>query len=356
LRKHILMAVAISLSSLSVCASADNFKDPLDVVAPATRLVTTTPLAAVAAAGSRLVAVGVRGLIITSDDAGASWVQRRSPVSSDLLALSFPTASQGWAVGHDGVILHTDDGGKNWSKQYDGRQAATQLADHFRKLADSPEESNSATGKRLLQEMQLNYENGPEQALLDVWFEDAQHGFASGSFGTLLSTVDGGKSWQSRIEDVEYKELLHFNAIRAVGKNIYIASERGIVFRFDRERGRFVPMQTGYNGSYFSLAADGDTVIAVGLKGNVYRSIDTGKSWSKIDAGVISTLTAAASVGSGRMLLTSQAGNLLISDDAGSSFKTLKVPRPTLLSGVVQTGTASAVVVGVSGVQQVKLK
>ncbi len=351
LRKFVL-AAAVVLSVVHTYSIADSFKDPLDVAAPATHLITSTPLSGIAAAGNRLISVGVRGLIITSEDAGTTWVQRGSPVSSDLLAVNFPTALQGWAVGHDGVVLHSEDGGKNWNKQFDGRMAATQLIARFQKLVDGGDESS----KHLLQDMKLNYENGPEQALLDVWFEDAQHGFICGSFGTLLSTADGGKSWQSRIEDVEYGELLHFNAIRSDGKNIYIASEKGIVFRFDRERKRFVPVQTGYQGSYFTLAIDGDTVVAAGLKGNAYRSVDAGKTWSKIDTGVMSTLTAAASAGRGRMLLTSQAGNLLISDDAGRNFKSIRVPRPTLLSGVVPTGTDNVVVVGLSGVQQVKLK
>lgn len=32
------------------------------------------------------------------------------PVSSDLVAVSFPDAANGWAVGHDGVVLKTSDG------------------------------------------------------------------------------------------------------------------------------------------------------------------------------------------------------------------------------------------------------
>ena len=31
------------------------------------------------------------------------------PVSSDLVAVAFPTPQQGWAVGHDGVILASAD-------------------------------------------------------------------------------------------------------------------------------------------------------------------------------------------------------------------------------------------------------
>ena len=74
-------------------------------------------------AGDRLVAVGQRGHVVVSSDGGATWKQAQVPVSSDLVAVYFVDAKQGWAVGHDGVILHTADGGEYWELQLDGRKA-----------------------------------------------------------------------------------------------------------------------------------------------------------------------------------------------------------------------------------------
>jgi len=59
----------------------------------------------------RLVGVGSRGHVLTSDVRGKTWLQRPVPVSTDLVAVNFPTANQGWAVGHDGVALSSTDGG-----------------------------------------------------------------------------------------------------------------------------------------------------------------------------------------------------------------------------------------------------
>ena len=44
---------------------------------------------AVATVGNRLVAAGERGIVLLSDDGGASWRQARVPVSVSLTALQF---------------------------------------------------------------------------------------------------------------------------------------------------------------------------------------------------------------------------------------------------------------------------
>jgi photosystem II stability/assembly factor-like uncharacterized protein len=351
-RYLIILAAACALSFAPAQAAPNVFKDPLDVPSSPTRLTTSTQLAAVTLAGKRLVAVGIRGLIITSDDNGVSWTQRQSPVSSDLLAVHFPVAQSGWAVGHDGVILHSADNARTWTRQFDGRLAASQLQAHFTALAAK----GDADGARLLEEMKLNYGGGPEQALLDVWFSDALNGFVCGSFGTLLATSDGGKTWQSWIEKIEYASLLHLNTLRGIGNDVYIGSEKGIVFKLDRGRQRFVPLQTGYAGSFFSLAGQGSTVLAAGLRGSAYRSADAGKTWTKIDTGLLGAVTAADSPAAGRMLLVSQGGDLLLSTDDGLSFKPQPVSRPTLFSGVVQAADNKVVLVGLRGVQQAALK
>ena len=40
-----------------------------------------------------------------------------------------------------------------------------------------------------------------ERPLMDVWFKNANTGFAIGAYGTFLRTDDGGKTWQM-LEDV----------------------------------------------------------------------------------------------------------------------------------------------------------
>src|SRR4051794_13611808 len=55
---------------------------------------------AVTRAGPRLVAVGERGTVLLSDDAGASWRQAPVPVQVTLTTVRFIDERTGWAAGH----------------------------------------------------------------------------------------------------------------------------------------------------------------------------------------------------------------------------------------------------------------
>lgn len=334
-------------------AATDAFRDPLDVPAPMLkRQLVSTQMQSVTRAGDRLVAVGLRGLILFSDDGGKQWTQAIVPVASDLTDVHFPTAKDGWAVGQDGVVLHTRDGGRTWEKQLDGRMARKLLTEHFQALVDRGHDEM----KRYLQDTRLNYESGPEQALLSVWFTDALHGFAGGSFGTLLATSDGGATWQSWVENVEADIPPHFYAIRGTQHGVLIASEKGIVFRLDPDRKRFVAMSTGYTGTFFSLLETGDAVFAMGLRGTAYRLKGKDAKWEKIETGVSGSITASTSLPGGGALLALQTGQLLLTRDGGDSFRVVPVDRPMSYAGIAAADSDTAVVAGSSGVRAVPLR
>jgi len=346
-----LLVVAGAAAFSAVAAVGGKFQDPLDSAAQSTRFTATSHLSAIARAGTRLVSVGVRGLIVLSDDEGRNWRQAASPVSSDLVAVRFVSARRGWASGHDGVILATQDGGEHWVKQLDGRQAAKLLAAHFAALSAS----GDPQAVRMSKEVARNYENGPEMPMLDLWFENEQVGWASGPFGTLLGTRDGGKTWVSWMEKVEGAKMLHYNAVRGVGGNLYLASEQGTLFKLDRARERFVPLSTGYQGSFFGVIGTRDYVIAYGLRGTAYRSRNAGASWERLATGVPAGLTAASLLDDGRLLFASQDGRVILSRDQGSSFQAVPVARPGLFTDIAPAAGGRILLTGLGGVQSATL-
>ena len=84
---------------------------------------------------SALVAVGPRGLILVSRDAGASWTQVTTPVASDLVAVKFIDANTLWAVGHDAVALQSKDAGATWVKVLDGRSVYAMVHSYYEELS-----------------------------------------------------------------------------------------------------------------------------------------------------------------------------------------------------------------------------
>ncbi|MBD8561844.1 glycosyl hydrolase [Pseudomonas fluorescens] len=346
-----IIIAALSTSTLAYSAGAP-FKDPLDQPAVTSQLATSTPMISLARAGERLVAVGLRGRCLISDDNGSTWIQASVPVSSDLVAVRFINAEKGWAAGHDGVILHTEDGGKTWSRQLDGRMLERMLKQHFERLEEQGEPDAAA----YLDEIKLNYQSGPEQAILDLWFEDERNGFAVGTFGTLIATHDGGKTWESWIERADNPSRLHFYSIRGIDGEVYASSERGVVFKLNRKEGRFESINTGYGGGLFGVIGTSRVLIAFGLRGNAYRSLDRGVNWESLKTNVEVGINGAAMLDDRRVVFVTQDGQVLVTTDGGDSFQTFRANRPTLLTDVELTSDGRLLLSGFNGLQSETLR
>lgn len=320
--------------------------DPLDVPASASTLAALTDLASTARAGDRLVAVGWRGHIVYSDDQGRHWTQASVPVSADLTAVSFPTPAQGWAVGHAGVILHTNDGGKSWIRQQDGISTAALMKTYYEARARA-----APADAKWVQDVALNYGNGPEQPWLDVWFENERHGYVVGCFNLIMETTDGGGSWTPLLDKVDNPDALHLDAIRPAANGLYIASEHGTVFRLDRESGRFDKLQTGYQGTFFGVTGNQQVVLAYGLAGTAYRSADQGRTWTRVETGASNSVTGATSLADGRFVLVTQGGQLLLGPEDASRFQAVPVTQRSPFSAVEAVDRERVLLVGIRGAQ-----
>ncbi|MNF54314.1 Ycf48-like protein precursor [compost metagenome] len=347
--KCALLALGIALGSLQGMAQAATFVDVLDLPARSSELASRSPLRDVARAGDRLVAVGLRGHILYSEDAGKSWQQASVPVSSDLNAVHFPAAKQGWAVGNDGVVLHSRDGGASWEKQLDGRQIGELVLAHYQALASAEPDNEQwaqfvAEGQRLVDE-------GADKPFLDVWFVDAQRGYAVGVFNLILRTLDGGRTWSPMQDRTDNPQSLHLNTIAAVGNELYVAGEQGLLLKWDAVEQRFAALPSPYQGTWFGLIGKPGELLAYGLRGHVFRSTDGGQSWSQVDTGLPVSITAATLDEAGRFWLFSQAGHNLLGQDGGSRFKV--VPRENLapVTGAATDSAGSLVLVGERGVR-----
>lgn len=266
-----------------------------------------------ALAGQRLVVVGDRGHILTSDDDGRTWHLAQVPTRVTLTAVHMHDHNRGWAVGHDATILGSSDGGATWQLLY-----------------QAPEE---------------------ELPLLDVWFRDHLTGFAVGAYGYYLVTEDGGTNWSQQTVDVDAD--FHLNRITAApdGDRLYIAAEAGEFYR--SEGGSLWDvLSTPYGGSWFgALALDQDRLLVAGLRGHLYRSEDAGESWTQVPTGTGVTLTDIVRLPSGEVMVTGMDGVFLLSRDGGRSVSAHQLPERHGIASALATAGGDVLLIGTFGVR-----
>ncbi|HEY7335298.1 MAG TPA: hypothetical protein VH639_10465 [Bryobacteraceae bacterium] len=105
--------------------------------------------------------------LVTSDE-GEHWTL--SPIEDLPRSLFFLNESDGWMVSERGIWF-TSEAGRSWRKISDQRKPD-------KKLKPAP----------------------PGGLIMQVWFLDAQHGYAAGYQKTVLQTFDGGRTWAPLME------------------------------------------------------------------------------------------------------------------------------------------------------------
>lgn len=355
LRRPALAAAMFSLACLSgtvLASTAATVPDPLDRPALESARALSSLQLAVSRAGSRLVAVGERGTVLLSDDAGRSWRQASSvPVSVALTDVHFVSASHGWAVGHSGVVLHSRDGGETWQRQLDGSQAALIIRDDAKRRSEAGEPGAAAE----LRSAEYLVTDGPDKPFLAVRFRDELRGYVIGAYGIALYTVDGGQNWQSLVGRIPNPRGKHLYQLQIDGDALLIAGEQGALFRAQGEEQAFSVLNTPYIGTFFgALALRGEALLAYGLRGNVWRSTDGGTTWQQVEIGQPVTLSAGYRMRDGSLLLADESGRLLRSTDEGQHFSALAVEAGTGLTGLTEASDGALIISSARGLTRVE--
>ncbi len=324
---------------------------PLDQAARMTAMAPSGLFTAVALAGDRLVAAGERGRIVWSDDDGQSWRQARTPTSVTLTNIRFVSPREGWAIGQMGVILHTLDGGQDWTLQYDGIRANQALVAAAK--ADLSAGDANPVNTANLQAAQEFAGGGPSVPLLALLPLSSGQVIVAGAFGMAFTTADSGGTWRPIFDSIPNPNGLHIYSIVQDGAALFFAGEQGMLLRRGAD-GRYATLNPPFQGTFFgALVTPGKALLLFGLQGTVLRSADAGRSWHEVQAVDGAGIDCGVVLKNRNILLGDQAGNLLLSQDDGISFRAIPVGGP--VTALAQAPGGAIIIGGPFGLHRVSL-
>lgn len=270
-------------------------------------------------AGERIVAVGERGIVLYSDDEGATWKQATVPVDPTLTAVTFVDPQHGWATGHDATILATVDGGLTWVKQFSDPEL------------DVP--------------------------LLALHFENLRTGFAVGGRGNFFRTTDGGATWSNEVILTRDEFDGHLFGIgKAASGSFFMASERGVLFRSDDAGATWQQIDSPYNGSFFGVTFHSDRVLVYGMRGHVAVSDDNGASWRMVATGTDKSLMSATATADSALVLAGLDGAIVTTRDGGETFALAPQEDRRKIARLLPTRDGAWLAFGENGVNRLTLE
>lgn len=199
------------------------------------------------------------GKLFFTEDGGASWKERQGPVRRNVFKLVFSSPQRGTGVGDFGLIVHTEDGGATWQE--------VALPEDFT-LPDSA----------------IDQGIPPADALLyGLSFVDADHGWLSGEFGSILATSDGGRTWKQQ--------------------------------------------QTGTESTLFGIGfSDLQHGVAVGLDATILRTEDGGATWKPVAAPFQERALYEVALSGPQGWIAGNQGTILVTSDGGATWKLFPTP------------------------------
>jgi photosystem II stability/assembly factor-like uncharacterized protein len=260
--------------------------------------------------------VGAEGTILWTDDGGETWVPVDSHVIDDLRAISTGDAEHAIAIGSPDVVLRTSDAGAHWTATTVSDAAPlsdVRFADarHVFLLGSSLFESNDGG---------LSWARNDQRRHSDLGFADSATGVSHQS-GSLLGTHDGGASWRplgnGRAVWLDQK-----------GRTTYAlfdlqASERAEYGAVELEASAESVLQAAKSSAF----ADDEIGLAIPISGDkLLRTSDHGTHWASIASPTRAPLIAARFASDKRVVALAQ-GRVIVSDDAGQSFRAVRYQR-----------------------------
>jgi photosystem II stability/assembly factor-like uncharacterized protein len=287
---------------------------------------------ALAFAGGRGFAVGDFGTALRTDDAGATWSGLSTGITDSITEVRVISANS-VVIGGGCRALRSDDGGATFKRlpftptTTSCRSGLTGLAfptaqAGFFLLADGTVLSTADGGQTFQRGTAVpgTTSTAGSASPTDIDFLDATHGFAvtaSSGGGQLYKTADGAGSWTAVGHTTG-----GLNAVRFVSPAVgYAVGNGGAFLKTIDGGGTWTPVAVPGSPSLASIAcADPLTCLFPATDGkSIVRTVDGGTSFTSTTVAT-QPIRAAGFASAARAVAAGDAGATRVSDDAGATF------------------------------------
>lgn len=236
---------------------------------------------------------GGMGVILATEDGGATWTRQLEGEATWLKDIFFLDQDTGWAAGEFGTILKTTDGGAHWRQIVrTGTRAwlyGIAFVDALHGIAVGHDETILATedgGEN------WTVRPGPLPRRANAWpsayravaFADHRHGWIAGDGGSILATTDGGHSWVLESLDLPAAavDLNSFENLAVAPDGTAWAVSPVALLRKRPGDGAWKLVRTGHPGWLRAACFPGDGIgWLAGERGLVLHTSNRGTTWER---------------------------------------------------------------------------
>ncbi|MFN2576284.1 MAG: WD40/YVTN/BNR-like repeat-containing protein [Pyrinomonadaceae bacterium] len=235
---------------------------------------------------------GDGGFLAYTEDAGASWVERRLGIDHAINDVYFVSKDQGFAL-TGGSIFETSDGGHSWGEAH--------------KFA-------------------ANDFGGALPELYSLRFNGKKRGWVVGSASRgdeivnsiLAITRDSGVTWQV-LRAPSNQELIHIDVVDE--KRAWIVGAGGAILHTEDAGETWIRQKSGTQATLYHVDFRNEKEgWAVGERGTILRTDNGGSNWTKVESPARSTLLSVQFVNDDEGWIAGRGGVILRSSNRGRTW------------------------------------
>lgn len=189
--------------------------------------------------------------------------------------------------------------------------------------------------------------------LTSVFFLDAKRGWAAGHDGTILGTGDGGETWRVLREEpgkerallsIWFEDSSHGLAVGQFGLALE-TMDGGITWR---ER-HLLEGEAGEMHLQHIFRGPARVLLIAAEAGNILRSEDAGSTWQAVPTGNKGSFWTGIGLSDGSLLVTGLRGHVFRSQDQGRSWQEVTSGTQQSLTTICQAQDGTIRLLGLSG-------